>query len=566
MKYTVLESAPKEFIAESGLHPVIAGILWNRGIKTREEAENFLHPSWEKHVHDPFLFRNMQTAIDRITRAIKNDERIVIHGDYDADGVTGSCVMFETLKQLGVTAEIYIPHRENEGYGLRMGTVDKLHADKTKLIITVDCGIASVAETDYAHSLGIDTIIVDHHAMPPELSKTAIIIHPHVPGETYPFKPLAAVGVAFKLACALIIDARKRGAIIPNGFEKWLLDFVAIATITDVVPLTGENRVLEKFGLTVLQKTRRHGFKSLYRIAGIDPEDIDSQTVGFAIGPRINAAGRMRHAKLAFDALTATDATQADLFVNELQLANTERQKETEKMVAVALEKAKAHANEKVICLAEDNWPHGLVGLVASRLVNEFHLPAYVVGRTERGIVGSGRSIPGFHITDALRPLSEYLARFGGHPQACGFSVKDEVSLEKLFAGLRLHAQTVLVDHSSEREYTVDAIIPVSECTLALAEQFLALEPYGEGNPRPTILIKNAKVASFTTLGKENNHLKIMADTGHGRLAMIAFKQAPRAQELGLGATIDVIGEFNINAWNGRRDPQIMVKDFIVNK
>lgn len=559
MNYTVLEKAPQAFAKEIKTHPVIATILWNRGVRTPEEADRFLRPVWERDTHDPFLFSNMQKAVQRIFDAIDRHERIVIHGDYDADGVTGSSVLFETLKALGTIAEVYIPHREHEGYGLRMATVDALKAAETKLIITVDCGIASVAETDHAHALGIDTIVVDHHAMPPELSKTSIIIHPHVPGETYPFKPLAAVGVAYKLASALIIEAGKRGKDIPMGFSKWLLDFVAIATVTDVVPLIGENRVLEKYGLMVMQKTRRPGFRALYRVAGVDPLSIDTQTIGFAIGPRINAAGRMKHAKLAFEALTATDPVEADLLAAELQAANTERQKETEKMVQIALEKAKSQASEKVICLAHEGWPHGLVGLVASRIVNTYQLPAYVVGITERGLVGSGRSIPGFHITDALRPFSEHLSRFGGHPQACGFTVKALDSLDALFDGLRSHARSLLQAHSTEKQYTVDAELAPQECTIELAEQLQALEPHGEGNPRPVLIVKDVPVQTFTLMGKDQNHLKINRN-------IVAFKMGERAKELALNVRIDVIGELSVNEWNGRRKPQVIARDFQVKK
>ncbi|MEI7741956.1 MAG: single-stranded-DNA-specific exonuclease RecJ [bacterium] len=572
MKYKVAEVAPKEFKeAMLPIHEVISNILWQRGVRTKEEAEAFFHPSWEKHVHDPFLFQNMSSAVRRILSALEKSENITIHGDYDADGVTGSCVVYETLTLLktcfsGSSSQIgiYIPHRENEGYGLRMSTVDKLAAEQVKLIITVDCGIGSVAETDYAHSLGIDSVVVDHHAMPPELSKTAIIIHPHVPGETYPFKPLAAVGVAFKLACALLIEARFKNFAVPVGFEKWLLDFVAIATITDIVPLIGENRVFETYGLKVLQKTRRPGFRAIYRVAGIEPETITSQTIGFGIGPRINAAGRMRHAKLAFDTLTATNQEDADVFANELQLANVERQKETEKMVLVALEKAKAQSNEKVILLAEDGWPHGLVGLVASKLTSEFHLPAYVVGKTEKGLVGSGRSIPGFHVTDALKKFPEFLDRFGGHPQACGFTVKNEASLAALFEGLRAHARIVLENHSSEKEYNVDALLPLNECTLSLAEAFGALEPFGDGNPKPTVLVTKVIIKGFNTIGKNQEHLRISSQVNGVRLSLIAFKMANRMHELSLGAEINVIGEFGINEWQGRRDAQVVIKDFEV--
>lgn len=569
MRYKISDEAPKKFVEELRVHPVIAQVLWQRNIRSREEADVFLRPSFEAHSHSPFLFRNMRRAVERIFEALKNNENIVIHGDYDADGVTGSAVLFDTLmlvKELlksEAALRVYIPDREKEGYGLRTESVERFQKEGIQLIVTVDCGIANVTEAKLAKEYGIDMIVVDHHAVPEVVSDVAIILHPHVAGETYPWKPLAAVGVSYKFCLGILAVARERGLAVTAGFEKWLLDYVAIATVTDIVPLLGENRVLEKFGLIVLQKSKRPGFAALFEAANIDRTKIDTTAIGYQIGPRINAAGRMRHASLAVDLLTTPDLDRARVLAKELNDANTERQRETTRMVDEALLEAKEFTNERVICIAKPNWPHGLVGLVASRLVQEYRLPAYVVGITERGIVGSGRGIPGFNVTEALHAFHERLERFGGHPQACGFTVKSASDIEPLFTGLRLAARERLGNSGGETALAVDVALPLRECSLSLAEELQMLEPHGDQNPRPVFVAEAVTVATAATMGKENQHIRIQGEDGGVRRVLVGWNMGKRIEEIPPGTKITVIYELLVNEWNGRRDPQLRIKDFI---
>ncbi|MEK7116451.1 MAG: DHH family phosphoesterase, partial [Patescibacteria group bacterium] len=428
----------------------------NRGITSQEDINGFLSPNWDHGIHDPFFFRQMPQAVERVFRAIENGERITIHGDYDADGVCGSAVLMTTLTEIiqcfrnsspnpilliqeegenGVWLDSYIPHRDKEGYGLNTKSVQYLHERGTNLIITVDCGIANVEEIALAKSLGIDTIIVDHHQFGDE-HPDGILIHPKLPGETYPFPHLAAVGVAWKLACALCIEARIRGIEIPVGWEKWLLDFVSIATVTDMVPIVGENRVLETFGLKVINKTRRPGLRALIDIAGYELGKIDTEAIGFGLGPRINAAGRMDHASLALRLLLAENDEEAIRLARELESKNRARQQAAAKMmgeaemqivgaqcIAPEQKGVMNHApTQRLIALWSDQWSPSLVGLIAGRYLDKTGKPTIAIGKHGEKWIGSGRSFAEYDITAAVKVAGEgILSRAGGHVQACGF-------------------------------------------------------------------------------------------------------------------------------------------------
>ncbi|KAA0205586.1 hypothetical protein EDM68_05205 [Candidatus Uhrbacteria bacterium] len=393
-RWKLAESAPAEYATRIGAHPLIAQLLWKRGVRTPEEADVFLNPSWERHVHDETRFARMNGAVERVLSALENGERITVHGDYDADGVTGSALIINALREIeyrvtnseyrrmgtGSTIfdtrysniDYYIPHRDKEGYGLHRETVPKLKERGTALIITVDCGIACVDEIALAKDEGMETVVVDHHQFG-ETLPDAHLIHPGLADETYPFKHLAAVGVSYKFACALLSAARAKGVDVPAGWEKWLLDLVAIATVTDMVPLIGENRVLETYGLKVLNKTKRPGLRAILEMAGVAPGAVTSETVGFAIGPRLNAAGRMDHASLALRLLLSASMDEARLLAAELEQLNKLRQETTKKMMAEAEEilvGAYGHTpvpDAKAIVLWKENWSPSLVGLVAGR-------------------------------------------------------------------------------------------------------------------------------------------------------------------------------------------------------
>jgi single-stranded-DNA-specific exonuclease len=552
------------------LDGVILQLLWNRGFKTQEEMDVFLGPDWSRDTFSPDLFSNMKRAVARVYASLERGEVITIHGDYDADGTCGTAVLFTTLREIcrALTFDekkitTYIPHREKEGYGMSVETIEHLHAhEKTKLVITVDCGISNKPAIDRGNELGIDTIVCDHHTMPAELPTSAILIHPLVPGETFPNKNLCGTGVAFKLASALIVEARDRGGVFPEGHEKWLLDFVAIATVTDVMPLTGENRVLEKYGLLVLNKTRRKGIQKLLDVAGSTLGKLDTVSIGFQIGPRLNAAGRMTHAGEALDLLVEEDDLRATTLAMRLHELNIERQKASQLMFEQAKRQIGEAVGEALIVAYQDGWGAGLVGLVAGKLVNEYSRPVLVVGKDGEKFVGSGRSIEGFDVTKALHYAAEFLDKFGGHPQACGFSVTGEERFHKAMERMKEFAARELKSEDLEPQLTIDAEIPLENIAWELFDAMQAFHPFGTGNPVPVFASRRVRVAACSTVGRDGGHLKLRLACTTGKLVeAIGFGFGNWTTKLTLGSLIDVAFEIQVNEWNGNRQLQIRVID-----
>ncbi len=530
----------------------------------------FLGPDWSRDTYAPELFRNMKQAVRRVFEALEKKEVITIHGDYDADGTCGTAVLMTTLRELCRALHFderkitsYIPHREKEGYGVYIETIEHLHAhEQTNLMITVDCGISNKPAIDRGQELGIDTLVCDHHAMPAELPTSAILIHPLVPGETFPNKQLCGTGVAFKLASALIHEARARGAAFPEGHEKWLLDLVAIATVTDVMPLTGENRVLEKYGLLVLNKTRRKGIQKLLDVAGSTLGQLDTVSIGFQIGPRLNAAGRMTHASEALDLLIEEDELRATTLAMRLHEINIERQKASQRMYEQAKAQIGEAVGESLIVAYQDGWGAGLVGLVAGKLQNDYHRPVFVVGKDGEKFVGSGRSIEGFDVTKALHHASEYLDRFGGHPQACGFSVTGEERFHKAIAMMKAYAAEQLKPEDLEPRLKIDAEILLDDIGWELFDAMQAFHPFGTGNPIPLFVSRGVRVSSFSPVGKEGGHLKLRLQSQTGKLVEgIGFGFGAWATTLTLGQLIDVVYEIQVNEWNGNRQLQVRIVD-----
>ncbi|MEI7512241.1 MAG: single-stranded-DNA-specific exonuclease RecJ [Candidatus Uhrbacteria bacterium] len=565
-RWHVAEACPADFSATIHVPGTVAQLLWNRGVRSKDEAEAFLHPSFEDHVHDGAQFRQMDAAVARVFDAVDACELITVHGDYDADGVTGSALMISVLRELKANVDYYIPHRDKEGYGLHRETVPKLKERGTGLIITVDCGIACVDEIALAKTDGIDTIVVDHHQFG-EALPDGHLIHPGLPEETYPFKSLAAVGVAYKFACGLLKEARVRGFEIKEGWEKWLLDFVAIATVTDMVPLIGENRVLETYGLKVLNKTKRPGFLALFEMAGLEPGSITSETVGFGIGPRINAAGRMDHASLALRLLLSESIDEARLLARELENKNKERQDGTKKMMKEAEEMfVGAHGDAphpKVIVLWNENWSPALVGLVAGRFADRFARPVIAIGFHETQWIGSGRSIPSYNITDAVKAAGEgILTRSGGHGAACGFSLKDADQLAVFRDRLLEHA-SIISEEDLIPLMDIDAEIPLSALTMEAAEAIGTMEPFGMNNRQPVFLSTRCRVLSADTMGATNSHLRLQLLDPNGRtVKAVAFKMGDRLPQASAGSDIDLVYNMSINEWNGRRTAEARVIDF----
>ncbi|MFA6099511.1 MAG: single-stranded-DNA-specific exonuclease RecJ [Patescibacteria group bacterium] len=578
------------------LHPIAVKMLANRGLFSDEEITTFLNPSWDKGIHNPFLFTAMRPAVDRIFKAIESHEHIIIHGDYDADGVTGSAVLAEMLKILASkiplnlplsretfdnpldkggeggfperffsvasTIDIYIPHREKEGYGLNAESIELIKARGADLLITVDCGIANVAEIQRARELGMDVIVVDHHQFGEELPD-AILIHPKLPGEIYPFKDLAAVGVAWKVACALAIDGRARGYDIPVGCEKWLLDLVAIATITDIVPLVGENRVLEKFGLVVLNKLRRPGIKALVESACWKKGELDSESIGFVIGPRINAAGRMEHAYLAVDLMLEESPEEAVRKAAALETVNRSRQKATESLMQEAKANILEIEGEALIFAWSENWSPSLVGLAAGRFTDTWGKPSVFVGKYQGVWIGSGRSIPSYDITAALREVGQgLLTRYGGHTQACGFSLAEDEHVAQFAVAMRQHAAQKLVLGDLKPFLNFECELKLDEIDWMLLDTLKQFEPFGDKNPKPLFATYNLKVVSSSLVGASQNHIRAILKSPTGKTQkFMGFYRGDLAGIMTPGASVDVIYEIGSSEWNGNREIQCKLID-----
>ena len=557
-RWKMAETVPQEaYAALSGHSRLIAALLWRRGIRTADEAAGFLQPSWERDVHDPFLFLDMRKAVDRLMKAVKDGEKIVVHGDYDADGVSGSVVLHSTLKALGADVSVYLPHREKDGYGMNAPSIEKMAADGAKVIITCDCGISSGKEIALAVSSGIDVIVTDHHTLPPELPPAYAILHPLREGETYPFRHLTGGGVAFKLCQALWKEAN-----LPVGHEKWLLDMVSISTVADMGKLVGENRALVHYGLKVLNKTKRLGLKTLIDGVKRDGETLDAMSIGFRIAPRINAAGRMDHADAAFALLTAETETDSALKAEVLHAHNADRQKATAAIMEDAFVMGAAQAGQSAIVVAGEGWPAALCGLVASKLVDEHYRPVIAVGRDEHGrYVGSGRSIPGFDVTGALRACAEHILKFGGHPAACGMTIEGDAKFEAFKEAFVAYADTHLASHDLTPSVEIDEEAAIHEVTVGLVEELKGLEPHGEGNPRPKFLL-HGRVVSTRQVGNEGKHLQLtVVDDKGGRLKLIGFGFGPRMGDLPIGGQVDAVVELDLNEWNGRVEPQGRIVD-----
>ncbi len=549
------------------VQPVVRQLLWNRELRERDAIDQFLNPDYARDLHDPFLFKDMEKVVARLTRAIENKEKIFVYGDYDADGVTGSAILQSTLDKLGAITEVYMPHREKEGYGLNTGAVQYMATQNAKVIITNDCGISNAPEVDEANTRGMEVIVTDHHRIPEVIPKAYAILHPLLPGENYPNKFLTGGGVAFKLAQGLIKEATPRlsdGAIkLEEGFEKWLLDLVAISTVADVGILKGENRTLVRYGLMVLNKTRRIGLQQLMAAAGIKPGVLDTWSIGWQIAPRINAAGRMDHANNAFKLLSTADENEAAQLAAQLNQSNQLRQAETDRVLKEARSQIGDAENLPLIAVYHASWSAGVAGLVAGRLTDEFRKPVLVACKNEGGlIVGSARSIDQFNIVEALAAAREHILKFGGHPKAAGFSVADEYAWQHLIGALEERARVVLHEVDVRPELFIDADITLSQISWEMVQAVSALEPFGEGNPRPRFLIHGVKVLGFDSVGNNGKHLRLTVTDETGKAKkMIGFNCGKWCESLKVGDLLDVVVELGVNEWNGNREIELKIVD-----
>ncbi|MBI4122055.1 MAG: single-stranded-DNA-specific exonuclease RecJ [Parcubacteria group bacterium] len=510
-----------------------AALLARRGVLTRESALAFLNPSYDAHLHDPFLMTDMPRAAKRLAAAILSGERIAVWSDYDCDGIPGAVLMHDFLKKAGANFENYIPHRHAEGYGMNVAGIDTLAKGGAKLIITVDSGITDSEPVARANELGIDVIITDHHlpaqtGLPPAYA----VLNPNARAdETYPFKGLCGSAVAWKLVCAVLVVAPELREKIPEGWEKWLLDMLGLATIADMVPLIGENRVLAAYGLVVLRKSPRLGLQKLCRGMRVDQRAITEDDVGFMIAPRVNAASRMGDAREAFRLFTTTDESEAETLAKKLEKANRHRKAEAGAITRAARSRLRERSEIRtVIALGDPEWRPSLLGLVAGTIADEYERPVFLWGREGNGsLKGSARSGGATHIVELMSAAEDSFEQFGGHAKAGGFTARDtEIFFleDRLVSALRSlgegGAGEILEDDLSQH---ADAMVTPEEIHIAFLKKVERLSPFGQQNPKPLFLLRNICVREISRFGKGGEHLKLKIDVreGEARVDAVAF-------------------------------------------
>lgn len=587
LKPKVPEEVRREIIGVLSLNPhpdplplgeggkgLLAQLLFNRGLTERNQVQDFLAPKYEN-LHSPFLFKDMEKAVGRIWEAIDRSEKICIYGDYDADAISAIAVLAQTFKYLGVDIESYIPDRFAEGYGVNIEALQKIKDNGSKIIITVDCGTNSSDAAEFCGQNQIDLIITDHHEIIGDLPKSYALINPKSPEDNYPFRDITGVGVAFKLACGILskidniaprlANARSgQPSTFVKGWEKWLLDLVAIGTVADCHSLLGENRILVKYGLKVLAKTKWIGLRALMQSAGLTegavPKQLDTYSLGFIIAPRLNAAGRLEHAGIALDLLLETDENQARQKAQNLESINTRRQGLTAEVLSEAKEKVLLLKERKVLALVGEGWPKGVMGLVAGKLAEEFFKPAIVLERTENLCTGSARTAGEFNILEALKFSAEHLSRFGGHKQAAGLSLQAD-KFESFYQKLLIYAETNIAPESSQKILELEAELAPQDLSLLTFNLITYLQPFGVGNPSPKFLISKLEVLSTRLVGKQAQHMQAKFKTGNREIAGIMFNAPDFAKTLKIGDTVGVAAELIEDGWNGRREVKLKIID-----
>ncbi|MFA6512460.1 MAG: single-stranded-DNA-specific exonuclease RecJ [Patescibacteria group bacterium] len=569
--WLVRQAPPEEFYKRFPEQSrILTALLFQRGQETQEAVDAFLEPEYSHDPHDPFLFRDMEKAVARILTALKKKEKITIYGDYDADGVAGAAVLFCTLREFGITPDVYIPYRMTEGYGMNLPAIEEIAKGGSTLIITNDLGITNVEEIALAHERGVDVIISDHHTEPEKLPDAYAIVNPAVKAETYPFARLSGTGVSYKLATALLkrsVYAKDfRETPLPEGWEKWLLDLVAIGTVADIMPLVDENRSLVTFGLAVMRKTRRKGLLALEKTMRTALRDANTQSIGFQIAPRLNSAGRLKHASTAFQLLVTDDDQEAASLAEDLERTNRERQTLTDSMAREAIQQIGTPDEKTKIVFAEgEGWQRGVVGIVAGKLVHHYGLPAIVAGK-DSDVNGSGRSVSAFNMIEAVQQCSAGLTKFGGHPQACGFTAKDQEAYATFKQCLTKAAAKALTNEDLRPELHVDMEITFFDITWDLLDDLERLEPFGEANPQPRFLIKDVAITDFSTVGAEGDHLRMTLTQGEISRKTIAFRRGKDAERLTHGTRLDIVAVIEKNEWNGMQSLQLRIEDFMLHQ
>ncbi len=547
------------------IHPIVARLLVQRGLNTPEKADLFLNPSLDR-MHDPFLLPDIDAACERLKRALANHEKILIHGDYDGDGITSAALWHRALTSLGADVDVFVPHRKRDGYDMRRPFIDAAKEAGVTLIVTTDCGIQRIDEVEHARDSGIDVIITDHHTPNSngKLPKAIAVINPHRKDSIYPFSELAGVGVSFKVCEAL---SRYLG-YSADAFRRAYLDLAAIGTVTDVMPLLDENRIMVKHGLVQLQQTKKPGLRALIDICGLANKPIDTFGIGFGLGPRLNAASRIDETQIALDLLLAKDPAESERLAQSLNALNTER-KDTQARI---FEEAMASligldmSESRCLVITGKGWSGSVVGIVASKMVDRFHRPCVVIAMDDESRVGRGsaRSITSFNMFKAVDQCGAHLIEYGGHAHAAGFAIEGIH-----VAGFKEQMNGIAMEQLSEEDMVptldVDMEIAPEEITLELLAQLQQLAPFGNENAQPVFVSRNVPVISTRQMGADNRHLKLSLKVSGPNVKDVVeapwWYKGEHMHDFEPGISLDLAYCPSVNEWNGNRSVQFMLED-----
>lgn len=551
-RWNVCPPVPSDLSSQlSGFDPLLVQLLYNRGITEPAGFEPFIAGD-ERLANDPLLLPDIDKAVARINRALLGGELIAVFGDFDADGITAAAVLVQGISQLGGNVIPYIPHRLNEGHGLNDSALEHLRLEGASLVITVDCGITGASEVERGRDLGLDIVVTDHHVPSDTIPDAVAVVDPKLPDSEFPFPELAGVGVAVKLLQALF-RAANRGAEVDE-----FLDLVALGTVADMVPLTGENRYLVKRGLEVLNQSRRVGLQELMLSAGLEMGKLDAQDISFSLGPRLNASGRLGHGVTSYELLMTSSREKARELAAMLEAGNAERRRLTTEAFENAREKLAGEDGElPLLVVGDSGYQPGVVGVVAGRLVEEFYRPAVVIHFEEGTARGSARSIPDFDIIAALTECRDLLTRFGGHSQAAGFIMPGS-DVDKLRERLQEIAARELADVDLRPALSVDTVIPLSALRGQTYKMIGRLEPYGQANQIPCFLSKKVQVVSSRAVGADGDHLKLKVRDGNVVWDAIAFGLGHRE----LASHLDIVYNLETETWTGRELLRLNIQDF----
>ena len=542
----------------------VAVLLINRGVDNAEKANLYLKSDFSL-LHDPFLMTGMDKAVERVIRAIESKESITVFCDYDVDGVTSAAFLTHFFRDLNCHVSAYLPEREEEGYGLNSDAVQKIRNQGANLMITADCGITGVKEVAFANELGLDVIVTDHHQVGDEgLPQAVAVLNPHQAECDYPFRFLSGVGLAFKLAIGIrngLYSAGIKKEDLPN--LKRHLDLFALGTIADVAPLTGENHILTRHGLDVLSTSSKPGLVALKEVAGI-VGNVDARSVGFGLGPRLNAAGRLGKADNGLHLLTATDLTVAKVLAQDLEQTNRERkeiQEETFLEAEALIRNELDIESERVIVLASEIFHQGVIGIAASKIVDKYHRPTVLIALKDGLGKGSGRSIPKFNLFKSFTECSSHLIQFGGHAYAAGLSI-DEEKIDAFRDAMQVVGHQFLKEDDLIPEVRIDSILDISQIDFTLYKSISLLEPFGAENPVPSFKSNNIKIKDLKLIGKEKTHARFRAVQGRGQIEVVAFNFAKVLEAVDTSTEVfDIAYELHLNSWNGREKLELKLID-----